>query len=379
VAPLVLQNIANANPSIRVTIVCLDLPGHGLSDHRTKDSDYADWRYALDVEACVQQLRWKRFSLLAHSMVGTHGTRSFEALSDNSNPIPAGLGFLSVSLSLFSSLLQGGAVSCYYSAAYPNKVQSICLIDNVAVFTRPVQQIPEELLERIEEEKALARKRKPRYASVEAATTARSNAPRIPLGYEGASRLVSRGLMEIVEEDTSAVSDPFGQKVRLAPTVASSPDGRRPEAELAPVHGKDLADPDRKRAFTWRTDQRLTLSDPFPPTEATCLEICKRIGRARVPVLLILASGGYFVKNINDGQGLRWEKRCVADIPLESFHRANRLFRSGFGLWLSEPKSRPSWRGKLEREEAKSSSSRAAITCTWKVKDRPSLDCSLIC
>jgi pimeloyl-ACP methyl ester carboxylesterase len=73
VAPLVLQNIAAANPAIRVTIVCLDLPGHGLSDHRTKDSDYADWRYALDVEACVQQLRWKRFSLLAHSMVGLVG------------------------------------------------------------------------------------------------------------------------------------------------------------------------------------------------------------------------------------------------------------------------------------------------------------------
>lgn len=313
--PKLLDDIHQENPKIRVTVVAVDLPGHGLSDHRPRDrlefkvtakhtrllttrplleirlSDYADWRYALDVEAVVQQLRWNRFCLLGHSM--------------------------------------GGAVSCYYATAYPNKVrnyhwlpvacslfvpkvQAVVLVDNVAVFTRPAQQIPEELLERIEEEKQLARKRKPRYDSIEKATQARTKAPRIPLGYEGASYLVRRGLMEIVEEEEAAVADPFGQKKRLTPTIASSPDGRRPEEEEAPVHNTMPTEPQRKRAFTWRTDQRLTMTDPFPPTEATCLEICKRIGRARIPVLLILASRGYFVKNIADGQGLRWEKRFWA-------------------------------------------------------------------
>lgn len=159
------------------------------------------------------------------------------------------------------------------------------------------------------EEKLLSRKRKPRYDSVEAATVARTNAPRIPLGYEGASHLVARGLMEIVEEEVTSVSDPFGEKVRLTPVIASSPDGRRPEEQLPPVHGREVREPPRKRYFTWRTDQRLTMSDPFPPTEQVCLQICQRIGRARIPVLLILASKGYFVKNIADGQGLRWEKR----------------------------------------------------------------------
>lgn len=93
------------------------------------------------------------------------------------------------------------------------------------------------------------------------------------------------------------------------PTVALSPDGRRPETELPPVHDRPVTSPERTRYFTWRTDQRLTISDPFPPTEAVCLELCKRIGRGRIPVLVILASRGYFVKNFRDGQGQRWEKR----------------------------------------------------------------------
>ncbi|KAI9031252.1 Alpha/Beta hydrolase protein [Hyaloraphidium curvatum] len=272
--PTLLHDIEAANPSLKCTVVCLDLPGHGLSDHRSKDSDYADMRYAIDVEACVQALNWRSFVLMGHSM--------------------------------------GGAVSCFYATAYPNRIQAMILVDNVGPFTRPAQQIPEEILERIEEEKVLSRKRKPRYASVHEATLARTKAPRIPLGYEGASHLVARGLMEIVEEDSSMVSDPFQQKVRVVATVASSPDGRRPEDQPPPVHDKPPAEPERKRAYTWRTDQRLTMTEPFPPTEATCLEILKRIGRARVPVLLILASGGYFVRNIEQGQGLRWEKRFWA-------------------------------------------------------------------
>ncbi len=49
-------------------IVAIDLAGHGHSDHRDQGSRYHFVDYVYDVIECVDQLGWKRFVLLGHSM-----------------------------------------------------------------------------------------------------------------------------------------------------------------------------------------------------------------------------------------------------------------------------------------------------------------------
>lgn len=49
-------------------IVAIDLPGHGLSSHRSGDSSYYLWDYAVDVLNVINQFGWKKFSIIAHSL-----------------------------------------------------------------------------------------------------------------------------------------------------------------------------------------------------------------------------------------------------------------------------------------------------------------------
>lgn len=48
-------------------IVALDLPGHGLSAHRSADASYHIWDDLPDIMAVADQLGWDRFVLLGHS------------------------------------------------------------------------------------------------------------------------------------------------------------------------------------------------------------------------------------------------------------------------------------------------------------------------
>nr|XP_057902539.1 serine hydrolase-like protein [Doryrhamphus excisus] len=50
--------------------VAVDLPGHGLSSHRPPGVFYAFSSYVADIRRVVDALRWRRFSILAHSMGG---------------------------------------------------------------------------------------------------------------------------------------------------------------------------------------------------------------------------------------------------------------------------------------------------------------------
>ncbi|CAM3851903.1 alpha/beta hydrolase [Pseudomonas wadenswilerensis] len=49
-------------------VVAPDLAGHGRSEHRRGDSGYYLWEHADDMNALVESLGWKRFSVLGHSM-----------------------------------------------------------------------------------------------------------------------------------------------------------------------------------------------------------------------------------------------------------------------------------------------------------------------
>ncbi|AXT55440.1 alpha/beta hydrolase [Aquimarina sp. AD1] len=51
-----------------IYLVALDLAGHGFSDHRSVNDSYYLWDYAIDILNVVSILKWKNFSILAHSM-----------------------------------------------------------------------------------------------------------------------------------------------------------------------------------------------------------------------------------------------------------------------------------------------------------------------
>jgi pimeloyl-ACP methyl ester carboxylesterase len=56
-------------PELR--LVALDLPGHGLSDHRPPGVHYESAVDVQDVLAVARAIRWKRFALLGHSRGGS--------------------------------------------------------------------------------------------------------------------------------------------------------------------------------------------------------------------------------------------------------------------------------------------------------------------
>ena len=78
-------------------IVALDLPGHGLSEHRHHTARYHFIDYLWDVDAALHALGWESCHLIGHSM--------------------------------------GGGVSSIYSAASPAHVRSIVVLDGLGPIT----------------------------------------------------------------------------------------------------------------------------------------------------------------------------------------------------------------------------------------------------
>ncbi|HAQ73485.1 MAG TPA: alpha/beta hydrolase, partial [Pseudomonas sp.] len=90
-----------------VRIVALDLPGHGLSDHRPPGAGYNIWDYAHDILQTAEQFGWQRFSLLGHSL--------------------------------------GGIVSVLLAGAMPERIERLALIDGVIPYTGEAESAPRKL------------------------------------------------------------------------------------------------------------------------------------------------------------------------------------------------------------------------------------------
>lgn len=54
--------------STDIYLVAIDLPGHGLSDHKTANSSYYIWDYAVDLLHFIKKMEWKKISIIAHSL-----------------------------------------------------------------------------------------------------------------------------------------------------------------------------------------------------------------------------------------------------------------------------------------------------------------------
>ncbi|NNT92778.1 alpha/beta fold hydrolase [Stutzerimonas nitrititolerans] len=141
-----------------VRIVALDLPGHGLSDHRPAGAGYNIWDYAYDILQTAEQFGWQRFSLLGHSL--------------------------------------GGIVSVLLAGAMPERIERLALIDGVIPYTGEAESAPRKLGEALRALLAVERKRKPVYASFDQAVAARMKGVGA-VSREAAERLAQRGLMPV--------------------------------------------------------------------------------------------------------------------------------------------------------------------------------------
>lgn len=141
-----------------VRIVALDLPGHGLSDHRPLGAGYNIWDYAYEILWTAEQFGWQRFSLLGHSL--------------------------------------GAIVSVLLASAMPERIDRLALIDGVVPYTGEADSAPRKLGDALRALLAVERKRKPVYESFEQAVAARMRGVGA-VSREAAERLAQRGLMPV--------------------------------------------------------------------------------------------------------------------------------------------------------------------------------------
>ncbi|MEF9673420.1 alpha/beta hydrolase [Pseudomonas sp. MWU13-2100] len=139
-------------------IVALDMAGHGHSGHRPVGAGYALWDYVYDVLQVAEQLGWKRFSLLGHSL--------------------------------------GAIVSIVLAGALPERVTRLALIDGVIPPTGSGENAAERLGMALQAQLELRDKRKSVHPTLDRAIEARMKGL-VAVSREAAELLAQRGLMPV--------------------------------------------------------------------------------------------------------------------------------------------------------------------------------------
>jgi len=121
-----------------IYLVALDLPGHGLSEHRPPGVYYHFVDYVADALAAADALSWKSFSLLGHSM--------------------------------------GAGIASFVAAVAPERVRKLVLIEGLGPLSMSPKRGPEAHAESIQQMRRLQHKRAATYASLEEAAQARLRA-----------------------------------------------------------------------------------------------------------------------------------------------------------------------------------------------------------
>ena len=153
------NSFARLAPKLRgLRIVALDMAGHGHSAHRPAGAGYALWDYVYDVLQVAEQLGWKRFALLGHSL--------------------------------------GAIISLVLAGALPERVTHLGLIDGVIPPTASGENAAERLGMALQAQLSLQDKRKPVYNSLDRAVEARMKGV-VAVSREAAQLLAQRGLMPV--------------------------------------------------------------------------------------------------------------------------------------------------------------------------------------
>lgn len=181
--------------------VAIDWPGHGHSSHRGQDAHYHFYDYVYDLLNLYSQQGWQQLHIVGHSM--------------------------------------GGMIASAFSAAFPEKVKSLTLIDSVGFIAAPADKTTEQLREGMLSRLKLLDKKKPVHKTLESAVQARMQVS--DLDWQSATLLCQRGVVNV------------------------------------------------EGGYTWRADSRLRNISPYRLTPEQAMQLVKDI---EVPVQLIHGSKG---------------------------------------------------------------------------------------
>ena len=139
-------------------IVAVDFAGHGHSDHRPRGAGYALADYAFDVLCVAEQLGWKQFALLGHSL--------------------------------------GAIVSVIIAGSFPERVTRLALIDGIVLRSGPDIDAAENMGKALEAQLAHGHKRTSVHPTLDRAIEARMKGM-VAVSREAAELLAQRGLMPV--------------------------------------------------------------------------------------------------------------------------------------------------------------------------------------
>lgn len=149
------DRLAPLLPGLR--LVCLDLPGHGLSGHRHLTASYDFVYWIPDVLAAADALGWERFSIIGHSM--------------------------------------GAMVASCVAGTAPERIERMALVDGLGPLTNEPDAAPERLARAIAVQRRIAA-RAPLVFADRAAAADRLCEAVAGLTREAAETLVTRGTRE---------------------------------------------------------------------------------------------------------------------------------------------------------------------------------------
>lgn len=161
------DGVAPLLPGLR--LLCLDLPGHGLSDHLPPGQSYAFIDTVAHVHAATVALGWTRFCVVGHSL--------------------------------------GAAVAAMLAGAVPARVQRLALIEGLGPVSEDPKHAAERLARALDEEVRKRGRTAPIHPSREDAVR-RLQTRMGRLGREAAETLSARGLREVASGGVTWRSDP---------------------------------------------------------------------------------------------------------------------------------------------------------------------------
>jgi pimeloyl-ACP methyl ester carboxylesterase len=136
-------------------VIAVDLAGHGLSYHRSRDSGYNIWQDLRDIDALVEFLGLEHFILMGHS--------------------------------------RGAIISSLYAATLPQQVKSCILLDGFLPEPVVPENAPRQMAQALADSRVLTSKHSRRYPSRREALGARMRGS-LALSEDAATLIANRGL-----------------------------------------------------------------------------------------------------------------------------------------------------------------------------------------
>ncbi|CAJ1839507.1 2-succinyl-6-hydroxy-2,4-cyclohexadiene-1-carboxylate synthase [Aeromonas jandaei] len=114
-------------------LVCVDLPGHGHSDHKTTPYVFVDWLD--DLYQITQAAGWPRFTLLGHSL--------------------------------------GALIASAYAGVFPEQIERLILLEGLGPLTQPDEEVPAQIRRAILNRSRTRERSAAGFASIDEAVAAR--------------------------------------------------------------------------------------------------------------------------------------------------------------------------------------------------------------